>query len=138
MDSDIDQLDNANLDKPLVRPKKVGWLKKLLFVQPEIEYTEQHHTTAKESRKLNQYLTDIEKQIGKVDEKNNLLMQTLSTLKDNNELLLKQINTLSEANKQLFAKMQASNKRARIAKIIAIIASIVTITVGVLRITNMI
>lgn len=86
------------------------------------------------ARKLNEYLDAIENQLDKVDEQNKILLFHLSTVKENNEALLNQISVLSKNNEQLFQQFQASKKREKLAKIVAIISSCLAIGFWVYRI----
>lgn len=90
-------------------------------------------TSAKETRKLNEYLDAIESQLDKMDEQNKILLFHLQTVKENNETLLNQINILSKNNEQLFQQFQASRKREKVSKIIAVIASCLAIGFWVYR-----
>jgi len=94
--------------------------KEQLLIKTAPENFEKH---AKDARKLGEYLSAIENQLDKVDEQNEMLLLHLSTVKDNNESLLEQVKVLSKNNEQLYEQFQASKKREKFAKIIAIIAS---------------
>ena len=89
-------------------------------------------------RKLNEYLGAIESQLGRMDEQNKILLFHLSTVKENNEALLNQVTVLSKNNDLLFQQFQASKKREKIAKIIAIISSSLAIVYGVYRLVDLI
>ena len=95
---------------------------------------QKHEKSAKDTRKLNEFLGSIESQLDKMDEQNKLLLFHLQTVKENNEALLNQINVLSKNNEQLFKQFQASKRREKIAKIIAIIASCLAIGFWVYKI----
>ncbi|MDR3022128.1 MAG: hypothetical protein LBU60_05620 [Clostridiales bacterium] len=124
------------------QPKKVSWLKKLLFAQPEVDEQQLHYNAqsqtrqqASQSEKVNKQIAEIVSQLDdKADQRNSMLMQTLETLRVNNESLLQQIQNLSQVNKQLYDKVITSNKRARIFKVVALLASMTTIVVGLMKI----
>ncbi len=82
---------------------------------------------AKETRKLNEYLDAIETQLDKMDEQNKILLFHLSTVKENNEALLNQVTVLSKNNDLLFQQFQASKKREKLAKTVAVISSVLGI-----------
>ena len=115
--------------------KKMSWWRAFLFnrgaekaFKKENEESggdaqEDSDKSAKDTRKLNEYLGAIETQLDKVDEQNKILLFHLSTVKENNEALLKQITVLSKNNEQLFQQFQSSKRREKIAKIIAVVAS---------------
>ncbi|MDR1138873.1 MAG: hypothetical protein LBK70_03240 [Clostridiales bacterium] len=120
-------------------PKKVGWFKRLIFAQPQEDedvlemqkQTKLVSETLSSNKQLSDYVNQLDK---KVEQNNAALMQTLQSLKANNDSLLKQVRSLSETNKQLYEKLLVSNKKARVFKIFALLASISTIAVSVWRI----
>ena len=90
----------------------------------------------RQSKKLNDYLDAIECQLDKMDEQNKMLLFYLTTVKENNEALLNQVNLLSKHNDELYKQFQASKKREKIAKILAIISSVAAIGFTVWRIID--
>ena len=141
-------------EKPVERPaepeKKMSWWRAYLFNRKaEKEFRretaaeaggeeEKSEKTAKDTRKLNQYLGAIESQLDKMDEQNQILLFHLSTVKENNEALLNQITVLSKNNEQLFKQFQASKKREKVAKIIAIVSSSLAVIYGAYRLIDLI
>ena len=131
--------------------KKMSWWRAYLFNRKaEKEFRremsaeaggdedEKSETPAKDTRKLNQYLGAIESQLDKMDEQNQILLFHLSTVKENNEALLKQLTVLSKNNEQLFKQFQASKRREKVAKIIAIISSSLAVIYGAYRLIDLI
>ena len=94
--------------------------------------------SAKDTRKINEYLDAIETQLGSLDEQNKILLYHLSTVKENNEALLQQITLLSRNNKMLFEQFQNMKRREKTAKIVAIIASCLAIGFWVWKIISII
>ena len=128
--------------------KKMPWWRAYLFnrkaekdfrkenepADDDEDIRQKNEKSAKDTRKLNEYLGAIECQLDKMDEQNKILLFHLSTVKENNEALLNQITVLSKNNELLFKQFQASKKREKLAKIIAIIASSLAIGFWVYRI----
>ncbi|MDR3318996.1 MAG: hypothetical protein LBS99_06105 [Clostridiales bacterium] len=74
------------------------------------------------------FLNSIENQLGNIDEQNKLLLSHIDTIKENNRALLEQVHILKINNEHLYELFQASRKREKVSKIIAIISS--TLAIG--------
>ncbi|MCL1945494.1 MAG: hypothetical protein FWF56_06840 [Firmicutes bacterium] len=130
-------LKNANTVQ--MPPKKMGWFKRLIFAEPQEDEDAIHLAKqtklANEALNANKQLSDYVSQLDKKVEQNNAaLMQTLQSLQSNNDSLLKQVRSLSEVNRQLYEKMLSSNKKAKIFRIFALLASLSTIIISMWRI----
>ena len=84
-------------------------------------------TSTDDLKKFNAFLGTIENQLGRVDEQNKSLLEQLSVLKSNNETLVTQVKILTNNNNQLTEQFNASKKREKIAKTLAIISAIAAI-----------
>jgi len=121
------------------KPKKKGGFWKNLFTVPHVEDEETQHLQeqlklATQALDINKQLTDNVNQLDKkLEEKNEVLMKTLETLQANNDSLQKQVKSLTETNDQLFKSLISSNKKAKIFRLFALLASLSTITITAWR-----
>jgi len=132
---------------PPKKQKKGVFARFKAFLFDKIEPTEQekgapHKKGAKADsdtiEKLNEFMGNIETQRDRVDVQNKSLLEQVSVLKTNNETLLKQITILTENNTRLTNQFNASKRREKIAKTLAIISSIAALGLTTYNILRMI
>ncbi|MCL2798591.1 MAG: hypothetical protein FWD58_11205 [Firmicutes bacterium] len=88
--------------------------------------------------KLNEFMESIETQLDRVDAQNKSLLAQVSLLKTNNETLLLQITTLTNNNNRLTEQFNASKRREKIAKTLAIVSAILAIGLSTYNFLRMI
>ena len=89
-----------------------------------------------QSPEVRAFLQNLEHQLGDIDEQNRLLLEHLSIIKDNNNVLMEQVKVLTANNDLLYEQFQASRKREKASKIIAIISSALAIGFTLWRIID--